>query len=144
MILVFTILLAAESSVTFFWPFVERKAMRGELTVSRAESSGCWDHGQGGAAVHRAQVMLHVRADVRVRRAEGWVAGRQGGGWKTDQGDIGDDGAAGQTCRARWEEGEERVVTDSDRCFQAGHKSNVKGTKDIYHQIKTWSIEADQ
>lgn len=52
----------------------------GELTVSRAESSGCRDHGQGGAAVHRAQVVLHVWVDVRVRRAEGRFAGRHGGG----------------------------------------------------------------
>lgn len=50
--------------------------------------------------MHGAQVVLHVRADVRVRRAEGRVAGRHGGGREADQGDVGDDGAAGQTCRA--------------------------------------------
>ena len=75
-----------------------------ELTVGRAQSSGGGDHGQGGAAVHRAQVVLHVGVDVRVRRAEGGVAGRHGGGRKADQGDVGDDGAAGQTCRTGREE----------------------------------------
>lgn len=54
--------------------------------------------------MHGPQVVLHVRVDVRVRRAERRVARRHGGGRKADQGDIGDDGAAGQTCRAGREE----------------------------------------
>lgn len=70
------------------------------LTLRRAQASGCRDHGQRGAAVHRAQVVLHVRVDVRVRRAEGRVPGRHGGRREADQGDIRDDGAAGQTCGA--------------------------------------------
>lgn len=39
--------------------------------------------------------MLHVGAHVRVRRAEGRVAG----GREANQRDIGDDGTAGQSCR---------------------------------------------
>lgn len=50
--------------------------------------------------------MLHVGGHVRVRRAERGVAGRHGSGRQADQGDVGDDGAAGQTCMS---EGERRM-----------------------------------
>lgn len=56
--------------------------------------------------MHRAQVVLHVRADVRVGRAERGVAGRHRRRRQANQGDVGDDGAAGQTCRAGGERGE--------------------------------------
>lgn len=49
--------------------------------------------------MHRAQVVLHVGAHVRVRRAEGRVAGGHGGGREANQRDVGDDGTAGQSCR---------------------------------------------
>lgn len=59
----------------------------GGLTFSGAESSGGRDHGEGGAAVDGAQVVLDVGADVGVSRAEGRVpSGRQ-----ADQRDVGDD-----------------------------------------------------
>lgn len=50
--------------------------------------------------MHGAQVVLHVGADVRVGRAEGRVARRDGGGREAYEGDVGDDGASGQTCGA--------------------------------------------
>jgi len=83
-----------------------------ELTVRRAESSGGWDHGQGGAAVHGPQVVLHVGVHVWVRRAEGGVAGRHGSRRQANQGDVGDDGAAGQSCGAGREKQE--CVRDGD------------------------------
>lgn len=83
------------------------------LTVRWAESSGCSDHGQRGAAMHRAQVMLHVRVDVRVRWTEGGVTGRHGGRRQVDQGDVGDNGAAGQTCGAGGREEEEKICQES-------------------------------
>lgn len=49
--------------------------------------------------MHRPQVVLHVRVDVRVRRAERGVAVGHSGGGEADQRDVGDDGAPGQTCR---------------------------------------------
>lgn len=50
--------------------------------------------------MHRAQVVLHVRADIGVRRAEGRVTRGHCSWREANQGDVGDDGAAGQTCRA--------------------------------------------
>lgn len=55
--------------------------------------------------MHGAQVVLHVRVDVGMRRAERGVAGRYGSRREADQGDVRDDGAAGQTCRAAGGEG---------------------------------------
>ena len=64
------------------------------LTLRRAESTGGRDHGEGGAAVHGAQVVLHVGVDVGVRRAEGRLPGGARVRRQADQGDVGDDGAA--------------------------------------------------
>lgn len=71
------------------------------LTLSRTQSSGRWDHGERGAAVHRAQIVLHVGADVGVRRAERWFTrpGRRVGR-QTDEGNIWDDWTARQSWRS--------------------------------------------
>lgn len=60
----------------------------GELTVRWAESAGRGDHGQGGAAVDGAQVVLHVGRDVRVGLAERRLAGRHGSGRQANQRDV--------------------------------------------------------
>lgn len=56
--------------------------------------------------------MLHVGVDVWVRRAERGVTGRHGSGRQADEGDVGDDGAAGQTSRAA---GERRQKTSANQ-----------------------------
>lgn len=48
------------------------------LTVCRAEAPGRGDGGERGAAVHGAEVMLHVGAHVRVGGVEGGLP-RAGG-----------------------------------------------------------------
>ena len=58
------------------------------LTIRRAESTGGRDHGEGGAAVHGAQVVLHVGVDVGVRGAEGRLPCPGGVGRQPDQGDV--------------------------------------------------------
>ncbi len=67
------------------------------LTVSWTQSSRRWDHGQRGAGVGRAKVMLHVWRDVWVRREEAGLAGRSRR--QTDQRDVRDQRTARQTCR---------------------------------------------
>ena len=66
------------------------------LTFGRAESSGCRDHGEGGAAVDRAQIVLHVGTDVGVGRGEVRVPYGHVGG-QADQGDVRDNRATGQS-----------------------------------------------
>lgn len=63
--------------------------------------------------MHGAQVVLHVGADVRVGRAEGRVARRDGGGREAYEGDVRDDGASSQTCGAgqEWRERKKRHET---------------------------------
>ena len=58
------------------------------LTVCRAEAARRRDHGEGGAAVHGAQVVLHVGVDVGVRGAEGRLPCPGGVGRQPDQGDV--------------------------------------------------------
>lgn len=41
-----------------------------KLTFSWAQSPGSGDHGEGGASMYGAQVVLHVGADVRMWWAE--------------------------------------------------------------------------
>lgn len=64
------------------------------LTVSGAQTPGCRDRGERGAAVHGTEVMLHVGAHVRVGGVEGGLprAGRVWG--KPDQRNVGDNRAA--------------------------------------------------
>jgi len=76
------------------------------LTVGRAEAPGPGRHGNGGAAVHGAQVVLHV--GVRGGRAEGGVARCHGGGREADQRDVGDH----RTCRAETEGAASDLVPD--------------------------------
>lgn len=59
-----------------------------ELTVCRAESAGCRDHGQGWAAVNGAEVVLHVRVEVGVSGAEGGLPRSGCVGGQTDQRDV--------------------------------------------------------
>lgn len=71
------------------------------LTVSWAQSSCSGDHGQGGAAVNRAQVVLHVGVDVRVRGAEGRLARPRCDVWgQLVQGDVWDDRTSCQSWRS--------------------------------------------
>lgn len=60
------------------------------LTVSRAQSSCCGDHGESGAAVDRAQVVLHVWVDIRVWWVEGGFSGSCSMRRKSDERDIRD------------------------------------------------------
>lgn len=80
------------------------------LTFSGAQSSGSRDHGEGGAAVHCSQVVLHVGTDVRMWRAERWLTcpGRRVR-WQTDQGYIWDDWAA----RKSWRSVERELQTET-------------------------------
>lgn len=69
------------------------------LTISRAEAPGSRDDGERGAAVHRAEVVLHVGCHVGVRGAEGRLAGPGRVRRQADEGDVGDDRAAAQRRR---------------------------------------------
>lgn len=69
------------------------------LTVGGAEAPGSRDDGECGAAVDRAEVVLHVGRHVGVRRAEGRLAGSGGVRREADEGDVRDDGAAAQRRR---------------------------------------------
>lgn len=66
------------------------------LTVGGAKAPGSRDDGERGAAVDRAEVVLHVGCHVGVRRAEGRLAGPGGVRRQADEGDIRDDRAAAQ------------------------------------------------
>lgn len=69
------------------------------LTVGGTEAPGSRDDGERGAAVHRAEVMLHVGCHVGVWWAEGRLARPGGVRRQTDEGDVRDDGAAAQRRR---------------------------------------------
>jgi len=71
-------------------------AVAQRLTVGGAEAPGSGDDGERGAAVDGAEVVLHVRCHVGVRRAEGRLAGPSGVRRQADEGDVRDDGAAAQ------------------------------------------------
>lgn len=58
------------------------------LTFCRAESAGSRDHGEGGAAVHGTEVVLHLGVDVGVRWAEGGIPRPCCVGGQTDQRDA--------------------------------------------------------
>lgn len=58
------------------------------LTIGRAEAPGGRDHGERGAAVHRPEVVLHVRVHVRVVGAEGRFSRASGMRRKSYQGDV--------------------------------------------------------
>lgn len=83
----------------------------GALTLSRAQSSGSRDHGQGGAAVHGAQVMLDVGADVGVRWAEGRVGGRR----EANERDVGDGGTPGKCGGTAGTERRQQVSAEGGR-----------------------------
>lgn len=74
--------------------------------------------------MHRAQVVLHVRVDVRVRWAERGVAVCYCSWRKADEGDVRYDRAASQTCRSE-QEGEKKSVNDFQHVFLLGHKEKL-------------------
>lgn len=69
------------------------------LTIGRTEAPGSRDDGERGAAVHGAEVVLHVGCHVGVRGAEGRLARPGRVRRQADEGDVGDDGAAAQRRR---------------------------------------------
>lgn len=101
------------------------------LTLSRTQSSGRWDHGERWAAVHRAQIVLHVGADVGVRRAERWFTrpGRRVGR-QTDEGNIWDDWTARQSWRSA--ERKKKYMFSSVK-----ERWKMKWREDEHHRQKT-------
>lgn len=58
------------------------------LTIGRAEAPGCRDHRERRAAVHRPEVVLHMRTHVGMVGTEGRLPRARRVWGKSDQGDI--------------------------------------------------------
>lgn len=105
------------------------------LTISGAEAPGCRDRGEGGAAVHGTEVMLHVGAHVWVGGVEGGLSRASGMRGKPDQRDVGDNRAATQGRRPAetkergqkaWPGAEGRLCGEPSRAAGAGTRHVVQ------------------
>lgn len=105
------------------------------LTVSGAEAPGCRDRGERGAAVHGAEVMLHVGTHVGVGGVEGGLSRASGMWGKPDQRDVGDNRAATQGRRPAetkergqkaWPVAEGRLCGEPSRAAGAGTRHVVQ------------------